>query len=229
MLRMDLLRHGETELSQTLRGSTDDALTELGWLQMCYTIDQTLAQESLPLWDVIYSSPLQRCQKFAQYISQSLSLPVFIEPKLQEIHFGDWEGISTQKIYEQYPEDLSQFWSTPSTFTPPHAESIQDFNLRVSQAMLKLKNHAYAMQWTRILVVTHGGVIKLLKTKALHLPLDELLSMSAELGQLNSFEWTDSEDCYARIVTKPACDIDQQIFSKQSLAHPLGLKNREDH
>ncbi|EPN49524.1 alpha-ribazole-5'-phosphate phosphatase, partial [Pseudomonas syringae pv. actinidiae ICMP 19096] len=33
-LRLDLLRHGETELGGGLRGSLDDALTDLGWQQM---------------------------------------------------------------------------------------------------------------------------------------------------------------------------------------------------
>jgi len=33
-LRLDLLRHGETELGGGLRGSLDDALTEKGWAQM---------------------------------------------------------------------------------------------------------------------------------------------------------------------------------------------------
>ena len=33
-LRLDLLRHGETELGGGLRGSLDDALTVKGWQQM---------------------------------------------------------------------------------------------------------------------------------------------------------------------------------------------------
>mgnify|MGYP003416906401 FL=1 len=38
------------------------------------------------------------------------------------------------------------------------------------------------------LIVTHGGVIKLLKCIALQQPLDDLLKMTAELGQLSCFE-----------------------------------------
>jgi alpha-ribazole phosphatase len=37
------------------------------------------------------------------------------------------------------------------------------------------------------LIVTHGGVIKLLKCMALQQSLDDILKMSAELGQLNRF------------------------------------------
>lgn len=39
MLQIDLLRHGKTELSHTLRGSTDDALTPEGWQQMQRNVD----------------------------------------------------------------------------------------------------------------------------------------------------------------------------------------------
>ncbi len=40
MLYLDFLRHGETSLSHTLRGRTDDALTAKGWAQMQSTIAQ---------------------------------------------------------------------------------------------------------------------------------------------------------------------------------------------
>ena len=46
--------------------------------------------------------------------------------------------------------------------------------------------------YQRALVVTHGGVIKLLKCKALQQPLDDLLKMTAELGQLSYFELDDT-------------------------------------
>ena len=57
-LRIDLLRHGETTLNHTLRGSTDDELTELGWQQMHQTIsyDQSFVQTQ---WDFMFSSPLK--------------------------------------------------------------------------------------------------------------------------------------------------------------------------
>ena len=60
-VRLDLLRHGETELGGGLRGSLDDALTELGWAQMHEAV-----QGQGP-WDRIVSSPLQRCRLFARW------------------------------------------------------------------------------------------------------------------------------------------------------------------
>ena len=43
------------------------------------------------------------------------------------------------------------------------------------------------------LVVTHGGVIKLLACLAEQQPLDDLLKMSAELGKLYSFEFSEAD------------------------------------
>lgn len=190
-LRIDLLRHGETTLSHTLRGSTDDELTELGWQQMQQTIDQhTTVDDQSSIykpWNVIFTSPLQRCFKFAEKLAVDLDLGLITDPHLQEMHFGDWEGISTQQIYDENPEFLANFWQYPTRFIPPNAEKLTDFQQRVLTAIadvgleMQQKNHHNA------LIVTHGGVIKLLKCLALQQPLDDILKMSAELGQLNCF------------------------------------------
>ncbi|OTG80373.1 histidine phosphatase family protein [Acinetobacter sp. ANC 4648] len=189
MLRIDLLRHGETTLGHTLRGSTDDELTELGWSQMQRTINQATDQSlSQALhWDVVFSSPLKRCQLFAENITRQFQLPLVQETNLQEMHFGDWEGISTQEIYENEPESLAQFWQQPTQFTPPNAETMQNFHTRVLIALQNIQRLMLKNDWQYALVVTHGGVIKLLKCLALNQPLDDLLKMSAELGRLNSF------------------------------------------
>lgn len=189
MLKIDLLRHGQSTLSHTLRGSTDDDLTELGWSQMQHSIDQSLhAQdnEAVP-WDVIFSSPLKRCRLFADRIAQQIEKPVFYHANLQEMHFGDWEALSTQYIYENEPELLANFWQQPTLFSPPNAETMQNFHLRVINGLTNIQQHMQANHWQHALLVTHGGVIKLLKCIALKHALDDLLKMSAELGQLNAF------------------------------------------
>lgn len=189
MLKIDLLRHGQSTLSHTLRGSTDDDLTELGWSQMQHSIDQSLhAQdnEAVP-WDVIFSSPLKRCRLFADRIAQQIEKPVFYHANLQEMHFGDWEALSTQYIYENEPELLANFWQQPTLFSPPNAETMQNFHLRVINGLTNIQQQMQANHWQHALLVTHGGVIKLLKCIALKHALDDLLKMSAELGQLDAF------------------------------------------
>lgn len=185
MLYLDFLRHGETTLSHTLRGKTDDALTEKGWMQMQSTIAQ--AEQTGQAWDVIYSSPLQRCRLFAEQWVEQKQLPLFIEPNLQEMDFGEWEAQPTDRLYQQFPNELVQFWQTPLSFTPPQAESLMAFKSRVVESIQILTQQMYAQGWQRALIISHGGVIKLLKCQALKQHDNDLLKMSAELGQLNRF------------------------------------------
>ena len=188
MLKIDLLRHGETRLSHTLRGSTDDELTELGWAQMQQTIERYLDLNSSALkWQVIFSSPLQRCHLFAAHLAQALSLELIVDVNLQEMHFGDWEGLSTQSIYEHEPELLANFWQRPTVFHPPNAEKLQDFHERIGSSMVHIQQKMQKNNWQHALVITHGGVIKLLKCLALQQPLDDILKMKVELATLNRF------------------------------------------
>lgn len=184
-LKIDLLRHGESELSHTLRGSLDDALTAKGWQQMLSSIDQSQPQ----YWDVVFSSPLQRCFMFAEHFVKERDIPLILDKNLQEMHFGDWEGQLIQQLYEQFPETLADFWQKPTQTTLPNAETMQQFHLRVSTAITDIQQQMQLNGWQSALVVTHGGVIKLLKCMVLQQPLDDVLKMSAELGQLNSFRW----------------------------------------
>ena len=185
MLYLDFLRHGETSLSHTLRGRTDDALTAKGWSQMRSTITQS--EQTGQAWDVIYSSPLQRCRLFAEQWAEQKQLPLYIEPNLQEMDFGEWEAQPTDRLYQLYPDELAQFWQKPLSFTPPQAESLLAFKSRVLESVETLTQQMYAQGWTRALIISHGGVIKLLKCQALKQNANDLLKMSAELAQLNRF------------------------------------------
>lgn len=104
-LKIDLLRHGESQFSHTLRGHLDDDLTPKGWQQMQSTIEQDTNQT----WNVIVSSSLKRCACFAEQLAKTTELPLLLNHDLKEMFFGDWEGISTQQIYETSPEFFGKF------------------------------------------------------------------------------------------------------------------------
>lgn len=197
-MRLDLLRHGETTLSHTLRGHTDDELTEKGWLQMQSTIQQYVAGGTN--WDVIFSSPLQRCNVFAINLAEQLEIPLQLNMHIKEMYFGDWEGISTQSIYENEPELLANFWQFPTKYHAPNGESLEQFLQRVKVGFDEIHTQMKINQWNRALVVTHGGVIKLLTCLARHKHLNDLLKMSAELGQLYSVKMYKNDSiCFEEI------------------------------
>lgn len=197
-MRLDLLRHGETTLSHTLRGHTDDELTENGWLQMQSTIQQYVAGDTN--WNVIFSSPLQRCHVFAINLAEQLEIPLQLNMHIKEMYFGDWEGISTQSIYENEPELLANFWQFPTKYHAPNGESLEQFLQRVQVGFDEIHTQMKINQWNRALVVTHGGVIKLLTCLARHKHLNDLLKMSAELGQLYSVKMYKNDSiCFEEI------------------------------
>ncbi|SNY20707.1 alpha-ribazole phosphatase [Pseudomonas sp. LAMO17WK12:I6] len=167
-LRLDLLRHGETELGGGLRGSLDDALTEKGWAQM------RAAVVAGGPWDRLISSPLQRCARFAAELGEQLNLPVQLETDLQELHFGAWEGQSAAALMETDAEALGLFWADPYAFTPPQGEPVSDFAARVLGAVARL-HQAHAGE--RILLISHGGVMRLLLAQARGLPREQLLNV----------------------------------------------------
>ncbi len=187
-LHLDLLRHGETTLSHTLRGHLDDALTEHGWLQMQSTILQYL--DAQVHWDVIISSPLQRCQNFAAVFAKQLELPLIFNAEIKEMYFGDWEGRSTQIIYENEPELLANFWQFPTQYHAPNGESLNQFQQRVLHGFNEIYVQMQQHNWNKALIVTHGGVIKLLTCLARQQKLDDLLTMPAELGKLYALNLT---------------------------------------
>ncbi|MBJ8429043.1 histidine phosphatase family protein [Acinetobacter pittii] len=187
--RIDLLRHGESQYSHTLRGHLDDELTAKGWQQMQSTIEQVANQP----WDVIISSSLKRCAYFAVQLAKTTQLPLLLNHDLKEMYFGDWEGVSTQQIYETSPELLANFWQKPSQYCPPRAETLMQFQTRVLKGFQELLVQMQNQNLERALVVTHGGVIKLLACLAMQQPLDDLLKMPAELGKLYSFEFSETD------------------------------------
>lgn len=178
-LRLDLLRHGETELGGGLRGSLDDALTEQGWAQM------RAAVVAGGPWDRLVSSPLQRCARFAAELGEQLNLPVQLDKDLQELHFGAWEGQSAAALMESDAEALGLFWADPYAFTPPQGEAVSDFAARVLGAITRL-HQAYAGE--RVLLISHGGVMRLLLAQARGLPREQLLSV--EVAHASVFSLT---------------------------------------
>ena len=174
-LRLDLLRHGETELGGGLRGSLDDALTEKGWAQM------RAAVIAGGPWDRLISSPLQRCARFAAELGEQLGLPVHLDKDLQELHFGAWEGQSAAALMETDAEALGLFWADPYAFTPPQGEPVIDFAARVLGAVARL-HQAYTGE--RVLLISHGGVMRLLLAQARGLPREQLLNVEVAHASL---------------------------------------------
>ncbi|MGZ0019020.1 alpha-ribazole phosphatase [Nitrosomonas sp. wSCUT-2] len=167
--QIDLLRHGATISSDRYCGSTDHPLTQQGWLQMW----QSLENRSIE-WQQIVTSPLARCADFAGAIGQRYAIPVTSDARIQEIHFGDWEDRSSAELMQTDAEALSRFWRDPLNHPPPNGEHLRSFEDRVLSAWYAIQQQ---FDGKRILLVTHGGVIRAIICHVLQLPLEHMLEL----------------------------------------------------
>lgn len=173
-----LLRHGETRGGARYWGGTDVALSSHGWQQMSTAV----AGRS---WDLIMSSPLQRCAAFAEALAKKLAVPCHLEPDLREMSFGAWEGYSTAELLQRDAERLRLFWSDPSTHTPPGGEPLAELHARVIAVWQRL---SAARESERMLIVTHGGPIRVLSALQPRIPLSALLSIDVPHATLIGIE-----------------------------------------
>jgi len=165
---VDLIRHGEPEGGNLLRGSKDDPLSDTGWQQM-----RAAVARHEP-WDVIVSSPLRRCAEFAAELAERHGVTLEVEPNLREIAFGDWEGRTYRELTDSTPHAFQAFFRDPLNNTPPNAEPLSDFASRIHTAWDAVTaRHARS----HILIVSHGAVMRALYCRVTNMPLESLFSI----------------------------------------------------
>jgi len=162
-----LLRHGETEGGPRYRGSSDDALSPRGWEQMWAAVGEAG-------WDRIVASPLARCAAFAQALAERRGIPLEIDERLREMHFGAWEGRTAVEIMAQDADALTRFWQNPAAYPPPEGEYLADFQARVLESWREIVR---ASAGQRVLLVSHGGPIRVVLCDIRQHPVERLLEL----------------------------------------------------
>ncbi|MEO1752081.1 histidine phosphatase family protein [Thiofaba sp. EF100] len=161
MARLDLLRHGEPVGGPRYRGDgVDDPLTPEGLVAMWRAVEGGV-------WDIVISSPLQRCRTFAEAYAEKSGLPLVIEPRLREINLGVWEGLSHEEVQTHWAEAYAAYKRDIVTGMPYGSESVLAFMERVREALDELAaRHA----GQRVLVVCHAVVMRASLALALDAP-----------------------------------------------------------
>ena len=170
---VDFIRHGEPEGGDILRGRINPELTELGWKQMKMAVSLRADWQqsvSTPRWTEIISSPLKRCHQFAEHLSAEMDLPLKVDENWQEIDYGDWDGMPINEWRKEAAEQFKAFSKDLSALKPPNGESYLTFKERILGALESLSE---LPDGSHILVVTHGGVLRVVIPSILGMPFNK--------------------------------------------------------
>ncbi|MGI3778565.1 MAG: histidine phosphatase family protein [Janthinobacterium lividum] len=145
------LRHGETDWNANglSQGRTDVPLNARG-LAQAREAAAVLAAQTAQRVTAVVSSPLVRARVTAEIAAAALGLPVAFDPDLQEVSFGEQEGLPMGDWYDSW---------IAGDYTPAGAEPFAALRARIVPAV----NRALA-QPGPVLVVAHGALFRAVRS-----------------------------------------------------------------
>lgn len=152
-MKIYLIRHGQTDwnMEGKVQGSTDIELNETGkWQAACLA----KGMAGRPVVQ-IFSSRLKRAYETAKTVGESQNVKVEIVEGLEEISFGDWEGLTWKEIEKRYPREYKLWWENPAGIAPTGGETKEELKERSGQAARWMLTHARG----DFAVVVHGGIM----------------------------------------------------------------------
>lgn len=181
MTRLYLIRHGETDWNRQGRwqGQADVPLNDCG-RQQARQVAEKLAEVS---FDAIYTSDLIRASEVARIIARAKGdrIPIVLEPRLREIHQGEWQGLLVQEIQSRYAEAFRQQRVDPSMVAAPGGETALQVRQRALQAVRDL---LAAYPHGNVALVSHGFTIAVLLTYFYRLPMEKVWELVPENGAI---------------------------------------------
>jgi len=163
------VRHGETEWNERriIQGHTNSSLNATGREQA-----RALAESLRELgFDQIVASDLDRAEETAVIVGQALGLTPHTDPLLRERSFGEYEGRPTDDLSSDLTGVEESVYVNPDA-RPPGGESFRDVVARAQRFLQRVDD-----EWptTRLLVVTHGGMVQALRAATSQRPLEGTL------------------------------------------------------
>ena len=181
MTRLYLIRHGETDWNRQGRwqGQADVPLNDRG-REQARQVAEKLAE--VP-FDAIYTSDLIRASEVARIIARAKGdrIPIVLEPRLREIHQGEWQGLLVQEIQSRYAEAFRQRRMDPLMVAAPGGETALQVRQRALQAVRDL---LAAYPNGNVALVSHGFTIAVLLTHFYRLPIEKVWELVPDNGAI---------------------------------------------
>lgn len=174
MIRLLLVPHAETAWNAQGRyqGHTDVPLNERGRHQ-AERLARRFAEEH---FEVVYASDLRRARDTAVALVGSRGSSPRVEPRLRELYFGDWEGLTYAEVQHLNHE------------SPPGGETLAELAARLRSFLDDLGSKHQEGEQT-ILLVAHRGSLRVLLCLALGLPPAAHWQFRLDPASLSELEW----------------------------------------
>lgn len=174
--RLTLIRHGAiaSRYDGCYVGRLDVPLSPAGNKQSTWLANYLTSQEVESLW----CSPASRAQQTAAPAAKRLNLTLETSDGLNEVDFGQWEGLTFEQILANDPARVDEWAEMKKTFCFPGGESLTHFQKRVAGVAEKLRQS----DSSHVAVVTHGGVIRSLVCMLLGLSAENYLKFDVSRG-----------------------------------------------
>lgn len=111
----------------------------------------------------IVTSPFERTRPVAQRLADRFQCPVFVDARVSELSFGAWEGRTWEALEAEDPVRYARWMERWRTEAPPDGESLPAFEARIRSWCSELAASAGEPSDARVLVVTHAGVVRMLR------------------------------------------------------------------
>lgn len=162
-LQLFVVRHGETNWNRygRIQGHKNPGLNAVGRAQ-AEELEPRIRQLAI---EQILCSDLKRCKETAAILNSEVKLPMAYTKAFRERSFGKLEGRTWADVHAEFP-NLKKTWKVDSKAFPELdiEDDCQAFPNRVFMGLRKTAK--LYKELNRILIVTHGGVIKVLLAEA---------------------------------------------------------------
>ena len=125
----------------------------------------------------IFSSPSKRCTDLLECMNFEFSK----RTELKELDFGDWEGRRWSEINKA---DLNTWMNDFIYKSPKNGEKMIDLYNRV----IDFTKNIFTMNLSKVLFVTHAGVIRALLSKGLEISLEDTFNIKINHDEIFSFK-----------------------------------------
>ena len=166
-MRLLLVPHAAADVISPdhFQGWTDSHLTELGRRQTALLAQRLLGEKI----DACHASDLHRAAATAAVICEPRHLAVASDPRLRELSFGDWEGLTFREMWDADNQRANAWQTDPMGIAPPGGETLAQLTERVA-AFLAAVTETVRLHYRTVLVVAHRGSLRVLLCLLLGLP-----------------------------------------------------------